>query len=116
MSAPFAAGLLDARRRVHPVEDRGLPDGRDDRVALDDELGALDRDRPTAARRVRLAEGHALELDATGAAVLLDDPDRGGEELELDALMLGIVDLGVMRAHLLARAPVDDGDLGAEAA
>ena len=35
-----------------------------------------------------------------------DDLDRGGEELETDALQLGVVDLGAVRRHLLATAAV----------
>src|SRR5205823_8753534 len=98
----LALGLLHERVAVDPVEHRYLPDGRDDRVTVDDEVRSLDGDRTSATRGVRLAQRHALELDAAGATVLFDDAHRGAEELELDALVLGVVDLAVVRAHLLA--------------
>src|SRR5438552_638244 len=110
----LALALANAGVALDPVEHRDLADRGDDRVALDREVLALDRHRTAPARCVRLAEGHALELDAADAAVLLDDLHRSGVEVELDALVLRVVDLAVVRAHLLARAPVDDGHLGAE--
>src|SRR5207244_4064982 len=60
---------------------------------------------------VGLAERHPLELDTACASVLLDDPHGRGEELELDALVLGVVDLAVVGAHLFARASVYDRDV-----
>src|SRR5206468_7066546 len=89
-------------------------DRRDDGVALDRVVRPLDGHGATPARRIRLAERHALEFDTADAAVLLDDLHGRGVEVELDPLVLGVVDLAVVRAHLFARAPVDNGDLGAE--
>jgi len=76
------------------------PMGRDDDVAVDREF------EPRSARAGGgltrpLPERHALELDARGAPILLDDAARCGEELEADALVARVVDLAVVRAHLL---------------
>ena len=40
-----------------------------------------------------------------------EDAHRRAQQLELDALLLGLVDLGVVGRHLLARAAVEAGDL-----
>src|SRR3989449_606848 len=103
----LALALADALLTLEEVEVRHLSDRRDDRVALNHEIRALDRHGAAPPGGIGLAERHALELDAPDPAVLLDDADRGREELKLDALVLGIVDLCVMGAHLLARTPVD---------
>src|SRR5437867_2112538 len=107
--APANAGIA-----LYPVEYRDLADRRDDGVALDRVVRPLDGHGATPARRIRLAERHALEFETADAAVLLDDLHGRGVEVELDALVLGVVDLAVVRAHLFARAPVDNADLGAE--
>jgi len=39
-----------------------------------------------------------------------DDTRRRDQQLELDALFFGLVDLGVMRGHLLARTAVEHRD------
>ncbi|OPZ46231.1 MAG: hypothetical protein BWY94_00791 [Actinobacteria bacterium ADurb.BinA094] len=109
--------MRDALLLAGAVQLGVLADGGDDLVALDDELGALDRHRAAAAGGVRLAQLHALHLDAGDLVALVrEDAQRGAEQLELDALLLGLVDLGVVGRHLLARATVEAGDLfGAEA-
>src|SRR5207253_10228012 len=95
----LALGLANSLLALEEIEIRDLANGGDRRVALDDEVRAFDRDGAPPARRVRLAESHTLELDAADAAVLLDEPDRRGKELEADALVLGVVDLAGVRAH-----------------
>ena len=105
-------GALDALVLAGAVELRVLADRGDDLVALDDELGALDGHRPAAAGGVGLAQFHALHLDAGDLLrVVGDDADGRDQELELDAFFLGLVDLGVVSGHLLARAAVEAGDL-----
>src|SRR5437867_3772105 len=111
----LALALAHAGVALDPVEHRDLADRGDHGVALDGEVRPLDGHGAAPARRIRLAERHALELDTADAAVLLDDLHGRGVEVELDALVLGVVDFAVVRAHLFARAPVDDGDLGTEA-
>src|SRR5439155_3164777 len=98
----LALGLANSLLAVEEIKIRDLADGGDRRVALDDEVRAFDRDGTPPAGRVRLAESHTLELDAADAAVLFDEPDRRGKELEADALVLGVVDLAVVRAPCLA--------------
>ena len=66
-------GALDALLLAGAVELGELADGGDHLVALDDELGALDRHRAAAAGGVGLAELHALHLDAGDLAVVVDD-------------------------------------------
>src|SRR6266513_3259507 len=110
---PF--GLANTLLAIEEVEVRHLADRGYRRVAVDNEVRAFDRDGAAPAGGVRLAEGHPLELDAADAAVLFDEPDRRGEELEADALVLRVVDLAVMRTHLLARAAVHNGHVRAQA-
>src|SRR6266568_3895937 len=110
----LALGLLDALLALEEVEVRHLADRGDRRVALDHEVRPFDRNGSPPAGGVGLAEGHALELDAADAAVLLDDANRRREELEADAFVLRVVDLAVVRAHLFSRPPVNDGHVRAE--
>ena len=99
------------------VEQRVLADGADHLVALDDELGALEWHRPAAAGGVRLAQLHADHLDAVHVPVVVGEhAHRGHLKHEAHALLLGLVDLGVVGRHLLARAAIETGDLvGAQA-
>src|SRR5207247_11372938 len=106
----------DSRLALQEISIRLLARCRYDLLTLDDEVRALDRHRTPPPLRIGLAERHALELDAADATVLLDDTHGPGEKLELDALVLGVVDLAVVRAHLLARPPVHHSDLCAEPA
>ena len=86
----------------------GLRDGRDHRPGRDLELGAFDRDRRAATRRIRLAEPVADEPDRRDLAVLADDLDRAGEELHPDALALGLAQLLLVDDELGPRPAVDD--------
>src|SRR5687768_6985937 len=64
----------------------GLTDRRDDRVGGDLELGALDGHGSAAARRVRLAEAVADELDGADLAIVVaQDLDRTDQELHAHA-------------------------------
>ncbi len=106
------AGVGDAFALAGAVELRVLADGADDLVALDHELRALERHGAATAGRVGLAELHADHLDAVDlAGVVGEHPDGGYLEHQTNALLLGLVDLGVVGGHLLARAAVEAGDL-----
>ena len=72
---------------------------------------------PGAAGGVGLAQLHADALEAGDPFLLVAEHlDRRDEELELDALLLGVVNLLGAGRHFLARAAIDDhGRLGAEA-
>src|SRR5207244_12841337 len=72
----LALGLLNALLALEEVEVRHLADRGNGRVALDYEVRAFDRHRAPTARGVRLAERHALELDAANAAVPFHDSNR----------------------------------------
>ena len=95
-------------------EVRLLADRGDQHVAGEHVVRALDRHRPAAAALVRLAELHLLHFQAGDLAVRADHPDRGDEGLDLDALLLGLLDLPGVGRHLRDGAPVGDHDLGAE--
>src|SRR5512138_3571710 len=94
-------GLADDRvgvgaDRVHHDVDREL------------ELAALHRQRAAAAGLVGLAELHpdaAQRADIAFAVV--QDPDRIGEPVELDALLLSVMELFRARRALGPTAPVD---------
>src|SRR5207245_5346893 len=60
----FALGLVNTLLALEEVEVRHLADRRNSRVAFDHEVRAFDWDRAPPSGSVRLAEGHALELDA----------------------------------------------------
>ena len=91
----------------------GHADGRHDDVAVQHVLAAGDGFGPTSAGRVRRAEGHLRAAQAAhGPAYVCDDVERGGQEGELHALPLRVVDLGPVGRHLLASAPVGDRDAG----
>ena len=81
------------------------------------ELGARDLDRAAAARGVGLAQLHAQALDLGEPAALVADEAHGqGEEVEDDALLLGVLDLLGARRQLGLAAAVDDVHLvGAQA-
>ena len=94
-----------------------MADGGDDLIAGDDELGALHGHRTAPPGGVWLAQRHALHLDAghlvRGMAVKTvgDDPHGCAQQLKLDALFLGLVDLAFVGGHLLARPAVQTGHL-----
>ena len=95
---------LEARDAVEEREVGLLAEREDERVGLEllELAGRL--------REARLVELHALD-DQLAAVGLLDR----GEPLHQHALLLGLLDLEVVRRHPLARAPVDDDRLlGAE--
>src|SRR5450759_4068860 len=105
-------GALDALLLGRAVELGVLADRRDDLVALNDELAALDGHGAAAAGGVGLAELHAQHLDAGDLVGGVGKDAHGrAEQLQLDALLLGLVDLGVVGGHLLARPAVQAGDL-----
>jgi hypothetical protein len=61
----------------------------------------------------RLAELHPLAAEAGDPAVVVAEHlERRGQQLEADALLLGVVDLLGAGGQLLAAAPVDDRRLG----
>ena len=77
-------GALDALLVARAVELGVLADGDEDLVALDDELGALDRDGAPAPGGVRLAELHALHLDAGDLVLVVGhDAHRRDEQSSL---------------------------------
>ncbi len=111
------------RLRVHPdptllghgdpcLEGGGVgdePDRRDHHIARHHELGALDRLRATPPRGVRLAQLHAGATHAGHlAARVADHGHRRDEELEADAFLLRVLDLGGMGGHLLSTTTVRD--------
>ena len=71
---------------------------------------------PAAAGLVRLAELHADAAHAAHAALaVVEDLDRGGQPVELDAFLLGVMHLLDARRASARRAAVDAVDLlGAE--
>ena len=102
-----------ARRHFQPR--RGFRDQRvglrarrnHQHVDVDDELAALDRRRAATAARVRLAQLHAHAFDAGHPALLVaQDARRVRQQLETDALLLGMVHFLGARRHLLAAAAV----------
>ncbi len=100
----------------YKTEVAGLPDGRDDGVALDDEFGALDGNGAPAAAGIGLAQFHAEALDTRHLAVFADDAGGGHEELEADPFLLGLLDLLDGGGHLGPGPAVEDEDvLGARA-
>src|SRR5690606_10801841 len=85
-----------------------LADRLDHHVTVDNEFGALDWHRATAAGGVRLAQLVADELDATNATLaVVKHAGRGDHVLDLDAL-----DLGFLELELLDRDLVDSTAIG----
>ncbi len=107
---------LDVVETLGEVVDDRLADGEDDRLAGDLDEVAGDGLGTPAALLVGLAEPAALQLDGAHLAAGADDLDRGDEVLDLDLLVEALFDLLARRRHLVAAAPVGDGDLGGLAA
>ena len=110
-----AAALVGLQTRGGRADQRvgAGADGDDDRVQIERELAALDRHRTAAAGGVRLTQLHLLALetlDHVGVGIA-DDLERGGQELEDDALFLGVVDLLQTGGHFGLAAAVDDINL-----
>ena len=76
-------------------------------------VGAHDVRPPAPVSPVGRSTSHA---DRDDGAVTPDDLGRGHAVRERDALPLCGLDLLVLRRHVLAAAPVDDGDRGCAAA
>ena len=83
----------------------------DHHVQLEDELRTGDRDRPTAPTRIGLAESIANALEPRDLAICRDDFDGGDQELEVDALDLGLVRFFLVDWHLVPGPSVEDPDL-----
>ena len=91
---------------------RARADGNDDRIHLHVKLRALDGDWAAAARSVGLTEFHADATQALDPAVLIAEHfDRVRQQLEVDALFLGVLNFFRARRDLRLTAAVDDGDL-----
>src|SRR5665811_911004 len=83
------------------------PDGHHNHVARHRELAPVDRLGTAAARRVRLAEGHASAAKSGDlAGRVADDLDRRHLEGEADAIGFGVVYLGLVGWHLFAASAV----------
>ncbi len=80
-------------------------------VAGDREFRTLDLHGAAAAAGIGLAQFHPDALDPRDLPVLADDAVRGDEELHLDALFQGLLDLLGSGGHLGAGAAVEDEDL-----
>ena len=110
--APVASSTViqpfSSLKASRPSNCGALADGRQDHVAVDDELGAFNRLGTPAAAVVRLAKLHLDALEAGDLAAVAYDLDRSGQVLDVDALFEGIVDLFLFSRHLLAGTPVDD--------
>ena len=105
--APLVDLEVGCRRGQDRV--RSGADRHDHHVAVDHELGALDRDGPPPAGVVRLAELHPLAAQAADPALLVAEHlERRDQEVEDDAFLLGVVDLLGARGELVVRAAVDD--------
>ena len=88
----------------------------DDRVGLHLELAALHGDRAAAAGGVRLAQFHTDAGHGLDMALLIPLDGNGiGEQVENDALLLGVVDLLGAGGELRLGAAVDDVDLSPQA-
>ena len=87
-------------------------DCRDDTVQIEREFAALDRHRTAAAGLVRLAQLHLLAAHAADVVIFVREHfERRGQELEDNALFLGVMDLLKTGGQLLLRAAVYDVDL-----
>src|SRR5450759_1944823 len=87
-------------------------DGRDDRVAGDDELRARDRPGEATSALVRLAKLHTHALEPGGPTVVADqDAGWSRQILEPQAFFIALQDLPCVGRHLVARAPVDQGHI-----
>ena len=109
------AALAGEGETAGGVADEGVgagADGDDDGVHVQDPLAALHGDGRTAALLVGLAQLLALQLDAGDKAVLArEDAGRVIEQIELDALGLGMLDLFKTGGQLVAAAAVADVDM-----
>ena len=89
-----ALGLLDARGAVlDPTQVGPLADGQQHTIAVDDELGALDRLRTAAARGVALAELHPCAHQSDHLAVVEQHPLGRHQLDELVAFGEQVLDL-----------------------
>ncbi len=86
-----------------------LADGEDDRVRGEREVRAVDRQGLAAARVVGLAELAAEEPEPGHVSLLPDDGDRLHEQLDLESLVAGLLQLGGVGRHLDLAAAVDEG-------
>ncbi len=102
------AVALEARGGAAQQRVRRGADGHDDSVRHDDELTALDGRDAAPAGGVGLAEAHLHALEAHDVLVrVAQDLDGVVQELELDALLLGVVDLLSPGGQLVTAAAVD---------
>src|SRR5450759_2833944 len=109
--APLVDLQVGRRRGEQRVRLRA--DGDDDHVAREDELRTRDLDGAAPARGIGLAQLHADAFESRNPALLVaDDFGRGGQELETDALLLGVMDFLEASRQLVARSTVDADRVG----
>ena len=110
-----AGGQLQVGHLLRPGHVGSLADGRDHRVAGDDEFGAFHRHRPAAAGVVRGAQLGVYAFKSHHPVVAGQDPYRCREGGKFDALVPGTLDLFGVGRHLLFGTAIDHGDrLGAQ--
>src|SRR3990170_3969386 len=100
---------LEPEVQWNALEVRLLTHGDDRRVAPEHDGGRVRRYRLPAAALVRRPKDHLLELDSL-EALQAEEPCRGDEELKPHALRHGLLDLLIVRGHLLSGPPVQDRD------
>lgn len=98
------------RRRNERV--RGVPYGDDDGVDIENKFAAFDGDRAAAAGRVRFAELVFKTFKTRYKTIVVpDDPLRILERKELDAFLLGVVNLFFSGRHFGFTPAIDEIDL-----
>ena len=92
----------------HSLDVRGLADGDDDVVGSDGEVASFDWDRLAPSRGIRLAQLHAQALEPGYLAVAGDDLHGIGQQLELHALFLGLLNFLGQSGHFNAATAIDN--------
>ena len=97
--------------RVDKGDVEGLADGDQHVVAFHEEVRPLDRNRPSAAAGVGLAQFHLLAPNTPYfTALVLLDAHRIGQQMKVDTLFVRLVDFRLHSRHFGPAAAVDDVD------
>ncbi len=106
----MAGGQVQVGSLFRPGHVGPLADGRDYRIAVDDELGPLHGDRPATAAVIRRSQSGADAFESHYPAVRGQDAHRCRKGGEFNAFLPGAVNLFGIGRHLLLGAAVDHGD------
>ena len=88
-----------------------LSDRRNDGIHIQDLKLAFYRHRTAPPGSIRLTQFHDLQFDLFHFSVFRNDLGRIGQELEGNAFLNGVVDLFLIRRHLISGPPIDDIDI-----